>query len=117
MPKLSYFHGITITMHWDEPHHYTPHFHALYGEHEASLDLQGEVIAGELPKSQLRLVQAYRCLSWNSSLLLLLLLPALLAVLLSLLLRRHCLGAAGDGDGGDVVDFGAVLGDEFGGHL
>jgi Domain of unknown function (DUF4160) len=50
MPKLSYFHGITITMHWDEPHHHTPHFHALFGEHEASLDLEGEIIAGELPK-------------------------------------------------------------------
>jgi hypothetical protein len=59
MPKLSYFYGITITMHWDEPHHHTPHFHALYGEHEASLDLQGELIAGHLPRRQLRLVQAW----------------------------------------------------------
>jgi hypothetical protein len=46
-------------MHWDEPHHHIPHFHALYGEHEASLDLQGEVIAGCLPRRQLRLVQAW----------------------------------------------------------
>jgi hypothetical protein len=59
MPKLSYFYGITITMHWDEPHHRTPHFHALYGEHEASLDLEGEIIAGYLPRRQLRLVQAW----------------------------------------------------------
>jgi hypothetical protein len=62
MPKLSYFHGITITMHWDEPHHRTPHFHAVYGEHEASLDLAGEVIAGSIPKGQLRLVQAWAVL-------------------------------------------------------
>ena len=59
MPKLSYFHGITIAMHWDEPRHYAPHFHALYGEHEASIDLAGEVIAGHLPRRQLRLVQAW----------------------------------------------------------
>ena len=59
MPKLSFFYGITITMHWDEPHHRTPHFHALYGEHEASLDLAGEIIAGDLPRRQLRLVQAW----------------------------------------------------------
>jgi len=57
MPKLSVFYGITITMHWDEPHRRTPHFHALYGEHEASLDFAGEVIAGFLPRRILRLVQ------------------------------------------------------------
>jgi hypothetical protein len=59
VPKLSFFYGITITMHWDEPHHSTPHFHAYYAEHEASLDLAGAVIAGDLPKPQLRLVQAW----------------------------------------------------------
>ncbi len=59
MPTLSWFYGITITMHWDEPRHHAPHFHALYGEHEAALDLAGEVIAGDLPRRQLRLVQAW----------------------------------------------------------
>jgi Domain of unknown function (DUF4160) len=59
MPKLSYFYGITITMYWDEPHHSTPHFHAYYAEHEASLDLAGAVIAGNLPKRQLGLVQTW----------------------------------------------------------
>ncbi len=59
MPKLSFFYGITITMHWDEPHHSTPHFHAYYAEHEASVNLAGTVIAGDLPKPQLRLVQAW----------------------------------------------------------
>jgi len=46
-------------MYWREGHHGRPHFHAYYGEHEASLDLAGEVIAGELPRRQLRLVQAW----------------------------------------------------------
>lgn len=44
-------------MYWREDHHSTPHFHAYYGEHEASLDLAGEIIAGFLPKRALRLVQ------------------------------------------------------------
>jgi hypothetical protein len=34
-----------------------PHFHAYYGEHEASLDLAGAIIAGFLPKRVLRLVR------------------------------------------------------------
>jgi len=59
MPRLSYFYGIIISMFWDEGHHGRPHFHAYYGEHEASLDLAGEIIVGELPKRQLRLVQAW----------------------------------------------------------
>ena len=59
MPTISRFYGITIRMHWDEGHHGRPHFHAYYGEHEASLDLTGELIAGNLPKRQLRLVQAW----------------------------------------------------------
>ncbi len=59
MPRISYFHGITIKMYWREGYHGRPHFHAYYGEHEASLDLAGEIIAGELPRRQLRLVQAW----------------------------------------------------------
>lgn len=59
MPQISYFHGITIRMHWDEVHHSLPHFHARYGEHKASLDFAGEIIVGDLPKRQLRLVQAW----------------------------------------------------------
>jgi Domain of unknown function (DUF4160) len=59
MPRLSYFHGITIQMFWSEVHHSLPHFHARYAGHKASFDLAGEVIVGELPQRQLRLVQAW----------------------------------------------------------
>jgi hypothetical protein len=62
MPSISRFYGITITMHWDETHHSLPHFHAHYAEYEASFDLSGEIIAGELPQRQLRLVQAWTVL-------------------------------------------------------
>ena len=59
VPRISHFHGITIAMHWDESQHSRPHFHAYYGEHEASLDLAGEIIVGTLPRRILRLVQAW----------------------------------------------------------
>jgi Domain of unknown function (DUF4160) len=59
VPGISRFEGITITMYWREGHHLTPHFHARYGEYKASLDLEGEIIVGGLPRRQLRLVQAW----------------------------------------------------------
>jgi hypothetical protein len=59
MPRISYFYGIGIWMHWNEGRHSRPHFHAYYGEHEASLDLAGRIIAGGLPGRQLRLVRAW----------------------------------------------------------
>jgi hypothetical protein len=41
-------------------HHNTPHIHAKYAEHEASVSIaDGEVLAGQLPRKQLRLVQAW----------------------------------------------------------
>lgn len=40
--------------------HNIPHIHARYGEHRATLSIAtGDVLAGFLPKSQLRLVQAW----------------------------------------------------------
>lgn len=37
-----------------------PHIHARYGEFEATVGiLDGEIIIGELPRKQLRLVQAW----------------------------------------------------------
>jgi hypothetical protein len=57
MPRISHFYGITIKMYWREGHHRLAHFHAYYGEHEASLNVAGEIIVGSLPKHALRLVQ------------------------------------------------------------
>ena len=49
MPTVSQFFGIVIQMFWRE--HVPPHFHALYGEHEALIDIRTlEVIAGQLPR-------------------------------------------------------------------
>ncbi len=46
-------------MYWREGSHSRPHFHARYGEHKASFDFDGEIIVGELPRPQVRLVQAW----------------------------------------------------------
>jgi len=52
MPTISQFFGIVIQMFWRE--HAPPHFHALYGEHEALIDIRTlEVIAGQLPRRAL----------------------------------------------------------------
>jgi len=40
--------------------HFPSHFHAQYNDYEALMSIEsGEIINGELPKKQLRLVQAW----------------------------------------------------------
>ena len=54
MPTISQFFGIVIQMFWRE--HAPPHFHALYGEYEALIDIRTlEITAGNLPKRALAL--------------------------------------------------------------
>lgn len=44
----------------DNKNHNLPHIHAKYAEFEASIGIDdGEVLSGELPRKQLRLVQAW----------------------------------------------------------
>jgi hypothetical protein len=38
MPTISVFYGVVIQMFWRD--HAPPHFHALYAEHEALIDLR-----------------------------------------------------------------------------
>ncbi len=61
MPVIAMFYGIIIRMYMlDSKHHDLAHIHARYGEFEASIGIEeGEVLAGELPRKQLRLVQAW----------------------------------------------------------
>lgn len=58
LPQISSFYGITIWMYYDEAHHVgRPHFHARYGNEEASVDIETlELIAGQLPVRARRLV-------------------------------------------------------------
>ncbi|MBF0348182.1 MAG: DUF4160 domain-containing protein [Magnetococcales bacterium] len=55
MPTISYFYGIFIRMFLDD--HAPPHFHAIYGEFTAIIDIQAlEVIKGDLPRRACELV-------------------------------------------------------------
>ena len=61
MPIISMFYGIIIRLYLiDNKQHHSPHIHAKYAEFEASIGISdGEVLSGELPRKQLRLVQAW----------------------------------------------------------
>ena len=61
MPIISMFYGIIIRMYLlDNKQHSSPHIHAKYAEFEASISIEdGEILAGELPRKQYRLVQAW----------------------------------------------------------
>jgi hypothetical protein len=61
MPTVSWFYGIAIRMYVRE--HPPPHFHAVYGEHEANVSIEtGEVIEGALPRAAARLVKDWTVL-------------------------------------------------------
>lgn len=61
MPTISMFYGILMQMYfYDDKRHKTPHVHAEYGEHYATLAIaDGSVLAGALPSSKMKLVQAW----------------------------------------------------------
>lgn len=52
MPELSRFLGIVIGMFVRE--HPPPHFHAVYGEYQITVDIQSGVVHGDFPKRALR---------------------------------------------------------------
>ena len=55
MPTISRFYGIVIQMYFGD--HAPPHFHALYAEFEALIDIRAfEVIGGQLPGRAMALV-------------------------------------------------------------
>jgi hypothetical protein len=54
MPEISRFLGIVIYMYWSE--HNPPHFHALYGDYEITVTIDGGIVKGEFPKRALRSV-------------------------------------------------------------
>ena len=60
MPEISRFFGIVIYMNWRD--HPPVHFHAIYGEYEASITLDGKVYSGALPVRALSLVREWLAL-------------------------------------------------------
>ena len=75
MPELSRFYGIIIKlMYNDEKQHHKPHVHVYYGDYEASIGIDGELLAGALPSKQYKLVVAWLVLhedeiyaAWNNA--------------------------------------------------
>ena len=60
MPTISTFFGILIRMHYDD--HNPPHFRALYQENQATFDMDGNILQGDFPDRQKKLVAAWAVL-------------------------------------------------------
>lgn len=54
MPEISRFLGIIIAMFYRD--HAPPHFHAIYGEYEITVEIESGIINGRFPKRALKLV-------------------------------------------------------------
>jgi len=70
MPEISRFFGIVIAIYYRD--HAPPHFHALYGEHEAIVGIESGSVTGHLPTRVRALVEEWRVLrkaelisAWN----------------------------------------------------
>ncbi|MCH5598806.1 DUF4160 domain-containing protein [Niabella ginsengisoli] len=60
MPTISMFFGILIRMYYGPKEHNPPHIHAVYQGIEAVLQISdGEILNGELPLKQIKLIQAW----------------------------------------------------------
>lgn len=61
MPEISRFFGIIIRMYVND--HYPPHFHAVYGEFEALINIETlKIYQGDLPRRALGLVLEWAAL-------------------------------------------------------
>ena len=75
MPELSRFYNIVIKkILSDYGQHNKPNFHVYYAEYDASVGIDGELLAGKLPVKQLKLVQAWAAIheeelyaAWNKA--------------------------------------------------
>lgn len=63
MPEISRFLGIVIGMFYRE--HGVPHFHAVYGEHEATIEVESGRVHGFFPPRALSLVREWAHLHRN----------------------------------------------------
>lgn len=61
MPTISMFYGIIIYLYFfDDERHKLPHIHARYQGQDASFSIDdGSLLAGEIPSSKAKLVQAW----------------------------------------------------------
>ena len=55
MPRIAQFYGISVYIYYRD--HPPPHFHAVYGDSEAIIEMEtGAIIDGSLPRRALKLV-------------------------------------------------------------
>jgi hypothetical protein len=58
MPRISAFYGIAVYMYYRD--HAPPHFHAIYGEHEAEIDIAtATILEGKLPRKARGLIEEW----------------------------------------------------------
>ena len=75
MPELSRFQGMIIKLIFlDNDKHHKPHIHVYYGEYEAAIGIDGELLSGSLPVKKYKLLQAWIILhedelykEWNNA--------------------------------------------------
>ena len=60
MPEISRFLGVVIAMYYRD--HAPPHFHAVYGEYEVTVEIATGTVNGNMPKRALAHVQEWRTL-------------------------------------------------------
>jgi hypothetical protein len=60
MPTISMFFGIIIRMYYAPKEHKPAHIHAYYQDNKATFKIHdGELIDGQIPNRQVRLIQAW----------------------------------------------------------
>lgn len=75
LPEISRFQGMVIKLIFlDNDKHNKPHVHVYYGEYEASVGLDGELLSGSIPLKKLKLLQDWMILhedelykAWNNA--------------------------------------------------
>ncbi len=61
VPEVSRFYGIVIAMFYRE--HEPAHYHVVYAEHRATVEIESKEVAGRLPKRVLNLVLEWHTLN------------------------------------------------------
>lgn len=60
MPIISQFYGIIVSMYFeDNNQHNLPHIHDRYNEHKATYDFEANLLSGQIPTKQTKLLEAW----------------------------------------------------------
>ena len=59
LPVIALFYGIIIMMYAGDNEHNPPHFHAKYNEYRAAYDFEGNIIEGNMPPRQHRMISGW----------------------------------------------------------